>query len=115
MLTPRTAIPVVAVALASLLAVAGDLPRLPKPHTYPEGKDSPAPVTFRHETHVDKDNPDCTGCHPVEFSFEGFGTAPLVHKRMDKGEFCGRCHDKKTAFGMNSCDECHIYVEEEDE
>jgi hypothetical protein len=54
-----------ATALALLgtgLAVAYDLPRLPKELALKRSPDSPGQVIFRHESHVDAATPTCLTC-----------------------------------------------------
>ena len=101
-------------------ATTGVLDRLPPDFVYPRGEESPGPVTFRHETHVDPGNPDCTTCHPTQWKItEPNATAdgrPATHERFDKGELCGACHDGDRGFKMRACDSCHdVFADEEEE
>ncbi len=110
-----------ATALAALLAMtlgaaaglgAAALPKMPGPIAIPKSADSPGQVVFDHESHVDASSPDCTVCHPRPFSFVKTGRAvprePMVHDRMDKGAYCGHCHDGKKAFAFDQdCTFCH--------
>jgi c(7)-type cytochrome triheme protein len=72
-------------------------------------KDTPAPVLFRHATHVDAERPGCRGCHPEPFRM----LHPLrhtSHAQMDAGRSCGICHDGKRSFATSDgerCDRCH--------
>lgn len=99
---------------AALLLTAGaalaELPRLPPEHLLARGADSPGPVAFRHESHVDQARPDCLGCHPGRFSIlrggEGDRRAAITHAAMEKGAACGACHGK-AAFGFDDCTSCH--------
>jgi c(7)-type cytochrome triheme protein len=96
--------------LGSGLAVAYDLPRLPKALTLKRGADSPGPVVFRHESHVDADKPTCLACHPERFSLLGSSSPEkrpaITHERMTAGRDCGACHGKE-AFGLDDCTMCH--------
>lgn len=91
------------------LAGAHDMPRLPGPIAMKQSGDSPGPVTFKHDTHVDTAKPACTTCHPREFSILK-GSAPkptITHDEMDKGRYCGSCHNGKKAFALDDCAACH--------
>ena len=107
---------IVAVALALLASLWGvsvaaqSMSRLPGELTLSQSADSPGKVAFRHETHVDADKPSCTTCHPREFRIlkASEGTRPAVtHAEMEKGRYCGTCHDGKKAFAMDDCTSCH--------
>jgi c(7)-type cytochrome triheme protein len=96
--------------LGTGLAVAYDLPRLPKDLALKRGPDSPGQVTFRHESHVDAAKPSCLACHPAQFSLLG-GTSSeprpaITHESMTAGRHCGACHGKE-AFGLDDCAMCH--------
>jgi c(7)-type cytochrome triheme protein len=99
-----------AVLLGAGLAVAYDLPRLPKDLALKRGSDSPGQVTFRHESHVDSAKPTCLACHPERFSLLGGAAAAkrpaITHERMTAGRDCGACHGKE-AFGLDDCTMCH--------
>jgi c(7)-type cytochrome triheme protein len=93
-------------------AMAADLPKLPGDLTLPTASDSPGPVVFRHDSHVDTAKPTgaCTACHAGTFKILGKATpAPaerITHKRMEAGQACGACHGKK-AFNFDDCTNCH--------
>lgn len=100
-------------AAALLLAAGGalaELPRLPPERLMARGADSPGPVAFRHESHVDQDHPACLACHPGRFSIlrggEGERRPAITHAAMEKGAACGACHGK-AAFGFEDCTTCH--------
>jgi c(7)-type cytochrome triheme protein len=88
---------------------ASDL-RLPGEYPFPMTEESPGAVTFRHETHVDRDAPDCTRCHVEHWSLlesgkplSGMLTGDRVHEFL-----CGSCHDGNHAFAVaEACDVCH--------
>jgi c(7)-type cytochrome triheme protein len=66
-------------------------------------------VVFAHGTHVDPARPACTVCHPREFRILKASPrrAPVTHAEMDKGRYCGACHDGKKAFALDDCAACH--------
>ena len=107
----RTRLLVATLALLGAgLAVAYDLPRLPKELALKRGADSPGQVVFRHDSHVDAARPTCLACHPERFSMLGASASPqrpaITHERMTAGRDCGACHGKE-AFGLDDCTMCH--------
>ena len=91
-------------------------PKLPDAFTFPQGKDSPGPVTFDHAKHRDAGNDKCTACHTKLFKFKKGATGPLTMAKMKAGEQCGACHDGKTKVGTKvvfttddkaNCERCH--------
>jgi c(7)-type cytochrome triheme protein len=86
-----------------------DMPRLPGPIKMARTGDSPGQVAFKHETHVDSAQPACTACHPRHFRI--LKSSPpreaITHTDMDKGRFCGTCHNGKKAFALDDCAACH--------
>lgn len=102
---------VLAAAIGGGFAGAQSLPKLPDSLPMVKGADSPGQVTFNHLTHVDAGKPDCTACHPKDFSILGGrgGTkTPVLHKNFEQGAQCGRCHDGKKAFAIeDDCASCH--------
>ncbi len=114
----RSRLSVVAVAVVILLGLAyagaaaeqGRMPKLPPAYTLAQTGDSPGPVTFNHESHVDADKPACTSCHSRIFKILKPGTAadgkPMTHDAMNTGAACGACHGK-TSFGFDDCTMCH--------
>ena len=97
-------------AALSACALGAGLPNLPKERPLPQGPESPGVVTFRHETHVDAQKPDCTACHPTLFPILKQTAArkpvALKHDDMLKGRLCGSCHGS-TAHGFDDCATCH--------
>jgi c(7)-type cytochrome triheme protein len=98
--------------LLLVLPVAGrDLPKLPADREVPRGTDSPGKVVFSHKSHVDSSRPDCTTCHSDPFRIlpakAGAPALVIRHADMEKGKYCGRCHDGKSAFGFDDCTMCH--------
>jgi c(7)-type cytochrome triheme protein len=101
---------VLAVAL-SPVGLAQTLPKLPLDFPIPRGDGSPGQVTFSHDSHLDKQRPDCTGCHPALFKIlvRGMPTegGRMAHAGMERGRQCGACHNGKAAFGLDTCPLCH--------
>jgi c(7)-type cytochrome triheme protein len=84
--------------------------RLPVEHRFPTSSESPGAVTFRHESHVDPDAPDCTRCHAAAWSLlePGKPLAGAVTGDRMHDELCGSCHDGTRAFAVSdACDACH--------
>ena len=59
---------------------------------------------FSHRTH---DAFGCYACHPTAFPQVAIG---FTHDEMNKGRFCGRCHDGRIAFPTagSDCARCHV-------
>ena len=67
------------------------------------------PVTFSHESHVNKAKNKCTDCHTKIF--------PMKKQELKDaqagfagGKYCGACHDGKKAFSATAqadCVKCH--------
>ena len=96
--------------LFGAMALSGaDLPKLPKDLSLPQSGDSPGVVTFKHSTHVDVSRPDCTSCHPGTFRIlkSTARKTAITHAAMEKGRLCGKCHDGKSASGLDGCETCH--------
>ena len=70
---------------------AGRVPALPE-------------ALFSHRTH---DGFGCYACHPTTFPQAALG---FTHDDMNKGRFCGRCHDARIAFPVagTACARCHV-------
>ncbi|MFQ6111794.1 MAG: cytochrome c3 family protein [Nitrospinota bacterium] len=70
------------------------------------------PAIFSHKGHVAK-GAKCTDCHPKIFKLKAGATGggkPLAMKDMEKGKFCGSCHNGKKSFDVTSeknCARCH--------
>ena len=49
----------------------------------------------------------CYACHPSVFPQALVG---FTHAEMREGQFCGRCHDGRTAFAIPgaTCARCHV-------
>lgn len=88
-------------------AVPGVAMRLPADLAFAANPDAPAPVIFRHETHVETTAPLCTGCHPGTFPILKRG-GPVTHADMEAGRSCGACHDGRAAFSAADSDACEL-------
>jgi c(7)-type cytochrome triheme protein len=86
--------------------------RLPEDYLFASHPDSPGPVKFSHEDHIDEDQVRCITCHHEQFSLLEKGkplSGAITMKRMERGELCGSCHNGEDAFGLTTddCDSCH--------
>ncbi len=100
----------IAVILTCAIAFAGNLSRLPGDRPLSTSEGSPGQVVFSHQSHVDASRPDCTICHSRTFPILPLAAAsrPVIrHDAMEKGAFCGNCHNGKAAFGFEDCSSCH--------
>jgi c(7)-type cytochrome triheme protein len=63
-------------------------------------------VVFPHWKHRARFR--CYACHPDVFEMQS-GSNQVDMEGLRSGEFCGRCHDGKTAWaiGFDTCRECH--------
>jgi c(7)-type cytochrome triheme protein len=108
---------VAALALGLLVPSLGPAqPKMPDAFSFPQGKDSPGPVTFDHTKHRDAGNDKCTACHVKVFKFKKGDTGPLTMAKMKAGEQCGACHNGQTKVGTKvvfttedkaNCEKCH--------
>lgn len=100
-----------AVVIGARATGAQSMPKLPAALALARSADSPGQVTFNHDTHVDATRPDCTSCHPKEFSILGAkarAKTPLTHQQFEQGRQCGRCHNGEKAFALeDDCTFCH--------
>jgi c(7)-type cytochrome triheme protein len=65
-------------------------------------------VVFDGEEHT-KEGYKCEYCHPAIFEMK-HGAAKMTMAEMNKGRFCGACHNGKTTFSTSDprkCHECH--------
>jgi c(7)-type cytochrome triheme protein len=88
-------------------ALAAGPPRveLPPDSVYQASPDSPAPVVFRHWTHVALQGNLCDGCHIGLFRILAPARSAR-HEEMDAGQGCGSCHDGERAFATRDDDAC---------
>jgi len=99
-----------------IVATGGAQPKLPEPFVFPQGKDSPGPVTFDHAKHRAAGLDKCTACHVKVFKMKKGQTGPLTMEKMKAGDQCGACHNGKTKIADKSpftvddqanCGKCH--------
>lgn len=91
-----------------------DLPPLPPPEDYGNvlinrvsGGAGERAVVFSHWSHRSRFT--CRVCHfELDFVMEA-NASEITEEANRKGEFCGACHDGKTAFGHTeaNCAKCH--------
>ena len=64
----------------------------------------PPRALFSHRSH---ETFGCYACHPSVFPQTLVG---FTHAEMREGQFCGRCHDGRTAFAIpgSACARCHV-------
>lgn len=78
-------------------------------------KEGALPVIFNHRTHTERQQQRCTECHPKIFKMkivENFGekSDPPYTKMVEKGKYCGVCHNGEkafSAFDAANCTKCH--------
>lgn len=64
-------------------------------------------VVFSHEAHVSGAGQKCTACHDKLFT-SSRRHKHMTMKSMQKGKYCGSCHNGKTAFSVKTdCARCH--------
>lgn len=74
---------------------------------FPGGEEA-GPVTFRHDSHVDPDAPNCVNCHGEKFKLLARSASADPMKERHSRQQCGACHDGKIAFNMeDDCSMCH--------
>ena len=70
------------------------------------GMDDVPPATFPHWIH--RMAYTCYACHETPFKMQA-GANLVTMDQIQNGQFCGACHDGKTAFVSNltTCNRCH--------
>ncbi len=111
--TRRSTFGFIARGLAVVLCIGGsavalgvpDRVQIPATREHGPG-DPPDSATFSHWQH---DTFTCVSCHPSVFPQRKLG---FTHADMEKGRYCGSCHDGKSAFGPKDrgveCETCHV-------
>ena len=72
-------------------------------------KTSEGTVVFSGSTHADA-GLKCKDCHPKIFKKKKHGATKMTMAELDKGEYCGTCHNGEIAFSTTSkanCKKCH--------
>ncbi len=71
-------------------------------------------AVFSHKRHISREKLRCTECHPYVFLMKVDNkvakSGHLTMEQMEKGKYCGNCHDGEKAFGVSnekSCRRCH--------
>src|SRR5262249_33999210 len=85
---------------------------MPPDVSFPRGEASPGAVTFRHSSHVDPKQANCTLCHAGRFRIlkADVATKTAVSTPGDRHseQFCGSCHNGEKAFSAKEdCQLCH--------
>lgn len=65
-------------------------------------------VTFEGKEHAEEGY-TCDACHPALFQMKK-GTAVMTMEALNRGAFCGHCHNGAAAFSTTDrkkCDKCH--------
>ncbi len=68
------------------------------------------PVVFSHQRHVNEKGLKCTGCHYQIFQMAK-GSYKMNMNKINKGDFCGKCHNGQKAFDVSTqqnCTRCHV-------
>ena len=73
-------------------------------YSHAGSEDKLAPAYFPHWVH--RIQYKCYACHDDLFPMRR-GTAPTM-AAMARGESCGACHNGKVAFGVDTCQRCHV-------
>lgn len=65
------------------------------------------PAVFPHWVHRVRFR--CYACHPRIFEMKK-GANEVTMDKINKGEFCGKCHNGKIAFNVEfqTCGRCHV-------
>ncbi|MBI3782247.1 MAG: cytochrome c3 family protein [Deltaproteobacteria bacterium] len=73
-------------------------------YSHPSAADKIAAAYFPHWVH--RIQYKCYACHDDLFPMK-HGANPTMAS-MSRGESCGACHNGKIAFGVDTCQRCHI-------
>ncbi len=68
-----------------------------------------SPVVFSHEKHVKGKGLKCIGCH-YQISQMANGSYRMDLAKINKDDFCGKCHNGQKAFDVKdakNCNRCH--------
>jgi c(7)-type cytochrome triheme protein len=95
----------VAVFIAAAVGVAAAYPAVLRiPRRTPGHAAAVPEAMFSHRSHAAF---GCYVCHPGTFPQAAIG---FTHDEMNKGRFCGSCHDGRVAFPVagTACARCHV-------
>jgi c(7)-type cytochrome triheme protein len=77
----------------------------------PKGKSL---AVFSHKEHFTREKMRCTECHPYVFAMKTDAKVEkkrqLTMEQMNKGAYCGACHNGEKAFSVSdkgTCQKCH--------
>jgi c(7)-type cytochrome triheme protein len=62
------------------------------------------PASFNHGSHSNMFG--CSDCHAGLFKMKR-NADRMTMAKINKGEFCGKCHNGKLAFSATNCNPCH--------
>jgi len=75
---------------------------------------STTPAVFSHRKHTERESLRCIECHPKVFIMKAgknvVKKGQLTMAEMEKGRYCGNCHNGHKAFSVTdiaSCKRCH--------
>ncbi len=66
-------------------------------------------VLFSHNQHVNVKSLKCSACHNHTFQMSK-GSDKMDMSKINKGQFCGHCHNGERAFDVKdkaNCGKCH--------
>ena len=100
-LTVILVVMLMALPVKSVLAVFGDIV-----FQIDDEARGTAPAVFPHWVH--RVRYKCYACHPAVFAMKA-GANPITMDAIRAGQYCGACHDGKTAWGIgfDTCNRCH--------
>jgi c(7)-type cytochrome triheme protein len=90
---------------------AGRYFTMPPDVTLPTTEASPGQVTFRHSSHLDANQANCTQCHNQRFRIlkaKVSNPATAGAQDLHSAQFCRACHDGEKSFSVKEdCQLCH--------
>jgi len=63
-------------------------------------------VMFSHANHLGM-GLECNACHSSLFGYKKT-SGRITMDKINKGKYCGGCHNGKTAFSAEDCSACHV-------
>lgn len=96
------------VVFAILSLIPSNVPAVPAGQTVTWEGGGQGPVKFEGAEHS-KEGYKCDSCHPALFQMKK-NSAKMTMELLNKGRFCGACHNGKAAFSTSNprkCHECH--------
>ena len=92
--------------LLVLLFIPAALPAVPPGQIITWEDGAQGRVKFEGDEHAEKGY-KCEACHPSLFQMKK-ASAKITMAALDKGQFCGHCHNGKTAFATDNPEKCHV-------